>query len=277
MNTKKIILIATITVVVSLAAWLVYGMFKTDEGIEQNQGEQNNEDIVNEEGEENNVPDGERGEIERNNDIYNEAVSSGDYNDCMSLDDEDMKNGCITKIAINTSSLDLCQEIEDAEELNYCKSRVYHEIAIENNNINNCSLIEDSFWHRACLNKIIVASAYDKDLCDEINDFGDSKECENTVLFQEAIETNNCDLLEGEIKTECEASLNINQDNEESDVEENSISDEEQLRNTDSDDDGLSDYDEINIHGTDPNNPDTDGDGYLDGVEVENGFDPLGA
>jgi hypothetical protein len=58
-------------------------------------------------------------------------------------------------------------------------------------------------------------------------------------------------------------------------LEENSISDEEQLRNTDSDDDGLSDYDEINIHGTDPNNPDTDGDGYLDGVEVENGYDPL--
>ncbi len=27
--------------------------------------------------------------------------------------------------------------------------------------------------------------------------------------------------------------------------------------------------------GTDPNNPDTDGDGYLDGMEVANGFDPL--
>ena len=27
--------------------------------------------------------------------------------------------------------------------------------------------------------------------------------------------------------------------------------------------------------GTDPNNPDTDGDGFLDGMEVANGFDPL--
>jgi hypothetical protein len=43
----------------------------------------------------------------------------------------------------------------------------------------------------------------------------------------------------------------------------------------DSDEDLLSDDDEINIHGTDPNNSDTDGDGVLDGIEVDLGFDPL--
>ena len=41
----------------------------------------------------------------------------------------------------------------------------------------------------------------------------------------------------------------------------------------DSDEDGLSDWDEIRI-GTDPLNPDTDGDGYLDGIEIKLGFDP---
>ena len=49
------------------------------------------------------------------------------------------------------------------------------------------------------------------------------------------------------------------------------------LRNNDSldsDNDGLPDYIE-NLYGVDPNNPDTDGDGYTDGEEVENGFDPL--
>ena len=44
----------------------------------------------------------------------------------------------------------------------------------------------------------------------------------------------------------------------------------------DSDDDGLSDKDEINIWHTDPYNPDTDGDGYLDGDEVKSGYNPLG-
>jgi len=43
----------------------------------------------------------------------------------------------------------------------------------------------------------------------------------------------------------------------------------------DSDDDGLSDGDEVNVFPTDPLDPDTDGDGLLDGFEVTNGFDPL--
>ncbi|HNU89793.1 MAG TPA: hypothetical protein PKJ11_00420 [bacterium] len=44
----------------------------------------------------------------------------------------------------------------------------------------------------------------------------------------------------------------------------------------DSDQDGLSDADEINIYGTNPLKSDTDGDGYLDGDEVKNGYNPLG-
>lgn len=44
----------------------------------------------------------------------------------------------------------------------------------------------------------------------------------------------------------------------------------------DTDGDGLSDYDEINVYGTDPLNPDTDGDGLSDGDEVNiYGTDPL--
>lgn len=39
--------------------------------------------------------------------------------------------------------------------------------------------------------------------------------------------------------------------------------------NPDTDGDGLSDYDEIFVHFTDPLDPDTDGDGLLDGVEVD--------
>jgi hypothetical protein len=43
----------------------------------------------------------------------------------------------------------------------------------------------------------------------------------------------------------------------------------------DSDADGLSDRDEIAIHGTDPFASDTDGDGIGDGIEVAGGSDPL--
>lgn len=44
---------------------------------------------------------------------------------------------------------------------------------------------------------------------------------------------------------------------------------------SDSDGDGLYDDDETNVYGTDPANPDTDGDGTSDGEEVYLGTDPL--
>lgn len=42
----------------------------------------------------------------------------------------------------------------------------------------------------------------------------------------------------------------------------------------DSDNDGVSDYDETRIYKTDPNNPDTDGDGFDDWIELNTGFSP---
>ena len=47
------------------------------------------------------------------------------------------------------------------------------------------------------------------------------------------------------------------------------------LRTKDSDGDGLTDYDEINIYKTSPYLEDTDGDGISDGEEVRRGTDPL--
>ncbi|NQZ07055.1 MAG: DUF4214 domain-containing protein [Algicola sp.] len=48
-------------------------------------------------------------------------------------------------------------------------------------------------------------------------------------------------------------------------------------RNADSDDDGLSDGDEVNLYGSNPNNSDTDGDGFDDKAEVDMGLNPIDA
>ncbi|MEN1727169.1 MAG: ASPIC/UnbV domain-containing protein, partial [Pseudomonadota bacterium] len=49
------------------------------------------------------------------------------------------------------------------------------------------------------------------------------------------------------------------------------------LIGSDSDGDGLTDEAEVNVYGTDPANPDTDGGGVLDGQEVARNTDPLNA
>ncbi len=43
----------------------------------------------------------------------------------------------------------------------------------------------------------------------------------------------------------------------------------------DTDNDGITDFDEVSLYNTDPNNPDTDNDGIQDGIEIMTGFDPL--
>lgn len=72
-------------------------------------------------------------------------------------------------------------------------------------------------------------------------------------------------------------SQNVNQDNDGDGLS----NQEEDLLKTDkdkvdTDDDGLSDKDEVKLYKSDPNNIDSDGDGYLDGEEVKNGYDPMG-
>jgi len=48
----------------------------------------------------------------------------------------------------------------------------------------------------------------------------------------------------------------------------------EALKTKDTDRDGLSDYDELNIYKTSPYLEDTDSDGFKDGEEIKKGFDP---
>ena len=48
------------------------------------------------------------------------------------------------------------------------------------------------------------------------------------------------------------------------------------INSTDTDNDGLFDYEEVKVYGTDPTDPDTDNDTFLDGAEVKSGYNPKG-
>lgn len=64
-------------------------------------------------------------------------------------------------------------------------------------------------------------------------------------------------------------------------LEEDTVKTEEIIKNRvgdeitrDSDNDGITDYDEVKIYATNPLSADTDGDGFIDGAEILSGFDP---
>lgn len=48
------------------------------------------------------------------------------------------------------------------------------------------------------------------------------------------------------------------------------------VKSTDTDKDGLGDREEVQVYGTDPLDADSDGDGFLDGQEVSGGYNPNG-
>ncbi len=68
-----------------------------------------------------------------------------------------------------------------------------------------------------------------------------------------------------------------------SDSDHDGLTDDEEAKlgtdphNPDTDGDGLSDGDEVLKYGTNPLKADTDGDGYPDGAEVQKGYNPLGS
>jgi len=83
--------------------------------------------------------------------------------------------------------------------------------------------------------------------------------------------------------TETPASADIPLDDANRDTDHDGLTDTEEtalgtnINNSDSDSDGLYDREEARVYKTDPLNPDTDGDTFLDGGEVKNGFNPKGA
>ena len=77
-----------------------------------------------------------------------------------------------------------------------------------------------------------------------------------------------------QLKNSIYAPLNGPINTTETDLAGNQTADDQALKNKDTDGDGLSDYDELNIYNTSAYIADSDGDGLSDGAEVKNGTDP---
>jgi len=85
-----------------------------------------------------------------------------------------------------------------------------------------------------------------------------------------------------EVEKVTEPGVNVNSSAIAKDIDGDGLSNEEEEvlgtdpEKVDTDEDGLSDREEVKIYHTDPLDQDSDGDSYLDGEEIENGYNPLG-
>lgn len=209
-------------------------------------------------------------EININNKIYELALVRQDKEICLFIENFKSRDLCLKQVAIKTFNINLCQEISDAEDMNNCLNQVALAQAENNKNLSLCAKIEDEMLRLTCLDRVIDQGASVED-CEQIplrywprtpendEEVELRDECTSKVIYKQAISENNEALCEQihmrYIKAKCLGKLK-------------SIP-----LNSDYDNDGLNYYQEI-IHQTNPNDPDTDQDGFSDGEEVEYFYNP---
>lgn len=207
------------------------------------------------------------------NDIYVKATTEKNDLLCSGIQDDAIKDFCFKKLASLKKDEKLCQNIENEDVKIECYDNSNFEIAIDSNNLKNCLYINSLIKQKGCFEKVIGENL-DITICDSIKDFEEVKQEEGEIVkkinFQYCLDYVNynkgrfdkdlkyCDYIsDGEFKTKCYSFVN------------------NIPLTSDEDGDDLIYRDEI-IYKTDPNNHDSDGDGFNDGEEIKNGYNPIG-
>jgi hypothetical protein len=184
----------------------------------------------------------------------------------------------VVKVARANFDADGCKLISDKEKQTNCADTIYRALASEEMDISWCEKISTEALRNRCVQAMTEAIATTKGcagtgvaqtICDSLKALeaaAASEDPAQCLALADPGDQVNC--------LEAVGSGDRDHDDLSASLEERLGSSD---TDTDSDDDGLSDFDEYNKYGTDPANPDTDGDGYLDGAEVQNGYNPLGS
>ncbi len=203
------------------------------------------------------------------------AQQTGDSKYCSELTGEKL-DSCLNLSALTSLSLDDCSGISDENIRNNCNDAVLSLSMTGGFSYEDCSKYSDDEKIYECQQSWI----FDRILNSECDYPQIAKEdCESGAIISEAITKQDPDVC-GRISHEgmhdrC-VEMTAPGDRDFDGVD----SDEEVYQGTsdtdsDSDDDGLMDGEELSEYSTDPVDSDTDGDGYLDGEEVLSGHDPL--
>ena len=150
------------------------------------------------------------------------------------------------------------------------------ESAKEQKDFDQCNKIKDFYTRDLCF-KQVSFDLLDSSGCQYIENKQEQQMCSFIIYKQKALEDKKADpcyelkdqnLTDRCVKQAVEANFCSTED-----CFDDFLQNKEKY---DSDKDGLTDNQEIYICQTDPNNPDTDGDGYSDGEEIRSGYNPNG-
>jgi len=189
-------------------------------------------------------------------DVYvTEALNNLNTDFCGQVVNEITKQNCVTEIAVRKNDEKVCEVHTNAEAKNFCLSLILSGKAREKDDMDLCLKVPQESYRDSCFYAIVNKKA-SRDYCATLGDL--KNKCLDIVISGEAFAKADLNLCE-QISDEASRDACIGE-----------------LGGVDSDDDGLTNVQEKQ-YGTDPLNPDTDGDGYKDGEEVKAGYNPKGS
>jgi hypothetical protein len=223
--------------------------------------------------------------------FFSDVAAKKTIQPCISRQDE---NDCIFSAAFINMVFMYCSEIKDEKARLKCSHIIL--VRTAKDELSKCNSIINDDQKIQCITKIFYINKEQTD-CEYFEDLDVRKECESVVNYNKSLtqsEPSSCEKIQDEnLKNYCLKIFKNKKSRDE--INSNLISTNTDMIlksrnntntatnslgsieiNKDTDNDGLTDQEEVNKYLTDPNNSDTDGDGYKDGDEVKNGHNPIG-
>ena len=179
------------------------------------------------------------------------ARTTGSALTCKQISVESSQINCAALIAKDKNDLAACEVLLGSAK-DVCQDQANLFLASSASSFTACEAIVDPALKAGCAGAVwarVVAT----NNCTAVGAAGEA--CDSARLLKAAEDSGNraaCAALQEADRDECVHAIET----------------------ADEDLDGLVAEQEF-VNGTDPQNPDTDGDGFMDGIEVQNGYDPL--
>lgn len=182
------------------------------------------------------------------------AQVTGQSSYCEEIEDTVARDDCFWGLAREVLDVSYCDGVSDAQDQVRCQDSVYLQQAYAQDDVTICQQLSREISAQGCI-EAIEGSPDSAAECDPaVHGIDRCTFLEVTEQAVAASDRSLCDVLDGEYLFTCQTRVTPD----------------------DPDLDNLSDLDEER-YGTDPFDPDTDGDGYTDGGEVAAGYDPNGS